>query len=284
MLPQPDAARRGLQHRHRQGADRHRGGCADGQPQCGLSPALGRAGRADVHPAARRDVLHAVLLSQRRRASRHRLIKVLPLGDGRERLLFTKFSDVTRATVKGTFVVAIVQGSIGGIAFAMLGLGSPVLWGVMMARDVAAAGHRGGGCVGPGRDLSCALGRGRQGAHPDGHRRRDHRPRRQRAAPDPRRPRRGHAGLRHPASRRSAASPRSASRASSSGRSSRASFSPCGRSSAKSSARWTRRRGAGDGATGSRRRWRRTRFCYRGPGFGRCGGPHCPADTPAPTA
>lgn len=63
---------------------------------------------------------------------RHRLIQVLPLGNQRERKLFDKFADVTRATVKGTFVVAIVQGAIGGIAFAFLGLGSPVLWGVTM--------------------------------------------------------------------------------------------------------------------------------------------------------
>ncbi len=62
-----------------------------------------------------------------------RLVKVLPLGDPRERRIFSKFADVTRATVKGTFVVAIVQGLIGGIAFAFLGLGSPVLWGVLMA-------------------------------------------------------------------------------------------------------------------------------------------------------
>lgn len=64
---------------------------------------------------------------------RHRLIQVLPLGNSRERMLFTKFANVTRATVKGTFVVAVVQGGIGGIAFAFLGLGSPVLWGVLMA-------------------------------------------------------------------------------------------------------------------------------------------------------
>ena len=53
---------------------------------------------------------------------RHRLIQVLPLGNSRERMLFDKFANVTRATVKGTFVVAVVQGGIGGIAFAFLGL------------------------------------------------------------------------------------------------------------------------------------------------------------------
>ena len=61
------------------------------------------------------------------------LIRALPLGDSRERRLLTKFAAVTRATVKGTFVIAAVQGAIGGVTFFFLGLGSPVLWGVVMA-------------------------------------------------------------------------------------------------------------------------------------------------------
>ena len=65
-------------------------------------------------------------------ALRATLIRALPLGDPREERLFTKFAAVTRATVKGTFVIAAVQGTIGGVAFWALGLGSPVLWGVMM--------------------------------------------------------------------------------------------------------------------------------------------------------
>lgn len=61
------------------------------------------------------------------------LYRALPLGDEREQLLFDKFAEVTRATVKGNVVVAIVQGSIGGIAFAALGIGGALLWGVVMA-------------------------------------------------------------------------------------------------------------------------------------------------------
>lgn len=61
-----------------------------------------------------------------------RVVRALPLGDVRERRLMTRFAEVTRATIKGTFVVAIVQGAIGGIVFAFLGLGSPLLWGVTM--------------------------------------------------------------------------------------------------------------------------------------------------------
>ncbi|MEO1478079.1 MAG: AI-2E family transporter, partial [Bacteroidota bacterium] len=61
------------------------------------------------------------------------LVRALPLGDDRERRLFRKFADVSRATIKGTVVVGVVQGTIGGILFASLGLPAPVLWGVVMA-------------------------------------------------------------------------------------------------------------------------------------------------------
>jgi predicted PurR-regulated permease PerM len=61
------------------------------------------------------------------------LVRSLPLGDERERHLLGRFAEVSRATIKGTLVVGIVQGAIGGIAFALLGIAAPVLWGVVMA-------------------------------------------------------------------------------------------------------------------------------------------------------
>ncbi|WP_417680747.1 AI-2E family transporter [Pseudidiomarina aquimaris] len=61
------------------------------------------------------------------------IIKALPLGDEREHALFTKFAEVTRATVKGNLVVAIVQGALGGIIFWILDIPGPLLWGVVMA-------------------------------------------------------------------------------------------------------------------------------------------------------
>ncbi len=61
------------------------------------------------------------------------ITRALPLGDERERLLFAKFAEVTRATIKGNLVVAIVQGALGGVIFWLLGLPTPVLWGVLMA-------------------------------------------------------------------------------------------------------------------------------------------------------
>lgn len=60
-------------------------------------------------------------------------VRVLPLGDDRERQLFARFAEVSRATIKGTLIVGVVQGVLGGITFSLLGLGAPVLWGVVMA-------------------------------------------------------------------------------------------------------------------------------------------------------
>ncbi len=61
-----------------------------------------------------------------------RLVWALPLGDERERDLFAKFSEVSRATIKGTLVVGTVQGTLGGIIFAILGIQGAVFWGVVM--------------------------------------------------------------------------------------------------------------------------------------------------------
>lgn len=60
------------------------------------------------------------------------IVRVLPLGDEREHMLFAKFVEVTRATIKGNLVVAIIQGALGGIIFAILGIPGAFLWGVMM--------------------------------------------------------------------------------------------------------------------------------------------------------
>ncbi|WP_250465057.1 AI-2E family transporter [Microbulbifer litoralis] len=60
------------------------------------------------------------------------LIRAMPLGDEREHLLLAKFAEVTRATIKGNLVVAVTQGTLGGLIFWILGMPAPLLWGVMM--------------------------------------------------------------------------------------------------------------------------------------------------------
>ena len=61
-----------------------------------------------------------------------KLVWALPLGDEREKDLFAKFAEVGRATIKGTLVVGLVQGTLGGIMFAILGIQGAVFWGVVM--------------------------------------------------------------------------------------------------------------------------------------------------------
>ena len=60
------------------------------------------------------------------------LVHTIPMGDRRERALFERFALVARATLKGTLIVAFVQGAIGGILFAILGIPAALLWGVAM--------------------------------------------------------------------------------------------------------------------------------------------------------
>ncbi|MFV0453600.1 MAG: AI-2E family transporter [Pseudomonas sp.] len=59
--------------------------------------------------------------------------KAVPLSDNQKRRLFSKFTRVVRATVKGNIVVAATQGALGAIIFAILGIPSAVLCGVLMA-------------------------------------------------------------------------------------------------------------------------------------------------------
>lgn len=61
------------------------------------------------------------------------LVRALPLGDARERQLLARFAEVSRATIKGTLVIGLIQGVIGGTAFWALGIAAPVLWGAVMA-------------------------------------------------------------------------------------------------------------------------------------------------------
>lgn len=56
----------------------------------------------------------------------------VPMKPRQRRELFEKFATVVRATIKGSIVVAIVQGIIGGTVFWALGIEAALLWGVVM--------------------------------------------------------------------------------------------------------------------------------------------------------
>ena len=63
----------------------------------------------------------------------NRIKAAIPLASEQKRALFERFAIVVRAMVKGTILVAIAQGFLGGLIFWALGIHAPVLWGVIMA-------------------------------------------------------------------------------------------------------------------------------------------------------
>ena len=59
--------------------------------------------------------------------------QAIPLSMEYKRHLFSKFTTVVRATVKGNIAVAAVQGTLGGVMFSFLGIQGALLWGFVMA-------------------------------------------------------------------------------------------------------------------------------------------------------
>lgn len=62
-----------------------------------------------------------------------KLLFSLPLNSNDEKRLLTKFTSVTRATLKGTFIIGAVQGAMGGVAMWIAGIPNTLFWGVIMA-------------------------------------------------------------------------------------------------------------------------------------------------------
>lgn len=62
-----------------------------------------------------------------------RILYYLPLQTRDERLLLERFTSVTRATLRGSVLIAILQGTLAGIAFAVAGIPNSVFWGSVMA-------------------------------------------------------------------------------------------------------------------------------------------------------
>lgn len=57
----------------------------------------------------------------------------LPLSHEDELLMLKRFASITRATVKGTLVIGVIQGALAGIAFWIAGIGGAAFWGTIMA-------------------------------------------------------------------------------------------------------------------------------------------------------
>jgi predicted PurR-regulated permease PerM len=62
-----------------------------------------------------------------------KILYYLPLEDHDERRILNKFTSVTRATLKGTAVIGLLQGVLAGSAFAVVGIDSAAFWGAIMA-------------------------------------------------------------------------------------------------------------------------------------------------------
>jgi predicted PurR-regulated permease PerM len=63
----------------------------------------------------------------------HKILYYLPLQDQDEQRILERFTSVTRATLKGTAVIGILQGCLAGIAFWVVDIPSAVFWGTIMA-------------------------------------------------------------------------------------------------------------------------------------------------------
>jgi predicted PurR-regulated permease PerM len=62
-----------------------------------------------------------------------KIMYMVPLEDEQEDRLVSRFVSVTRATLKGTLVIGIIQGTLAGLAFAMAGIDGAIFWGTIMA-------------------------------------------------------------------------------------------------------------------------------------------------------
>lgn len=60
------------------------------------------------------------------------ILKYLPLRESEQNQMLQRFVSVARATLKGTLLIGMVQGTLGGLIFAILGISGAALWGLLM--------------------------------------------------------------------------------------------------------------------------------------------------------
>jgi predicted PurR-regulated permease PerM len=61
-----------------------------------------------------------------------RIMYYLPLQARNEERLLERFTSVTRATLKGTLIIGALQGSLAGLAFAVVGIEAAIFWATIM--------------------------------------------------------------------------------------------------------------------------------------------------------
>lgn len=62
-----------------------------------------------------------------------RVFYFMPLRHVDEARLLERFTSVTRATIKGTFIIGIIQGALAGLGFWVAGINGAAFWGTLMA-------------------------------------------------------------------------------------------------------------------------------------------------------
>ena len=60
------------------------------------------------------------------------LLNYLPLNDDDREQMTHRFMSVTRATVKGTIIIGIIQGGLAGVAFRVVGIPDALFWSLVM--------------------------------------------------------------------------------------------------------------------------------------------------------
>lgn len=61
-----------------------------------------------------------------------KIMYYLPLEDADERRIVERFTSVTRATLKGTAIIGVLQGGLAGLAFKFVGIEGSAFWGTIM--------------------------------------------------------------------------------------------------------------------------------------------------------
>jgi predicted PurR-regulated permease PerM len=63
----------------------------------------------------------------------NKILYYVPLTSADENRMVARFLSVTRATLKGTLVIGIIQGALGGLSFWVVGIEGAVFWATIMA-------------------------------------------------------------------------------------------------------------------------------------------------------
>ena len=66
-------------------------------------------------------------------ALKKELLDLSPLSAEDDTVIFDRIIDAIKAVAFGQFVIAIIKGAVGGLAFLLLGLPTPIFWGTMIA-------------------------------------------------------------------------------------------------------------------------------------------------------